>query len=773
MFAPILLAVSLFTDSVNIYDGRATKTRVDVPRIDTVATIDGTINEAVWSRAARLNGFSQYQPVDGRPAEEPTEVLVWYSADAIWFGIKAREIHGNVVRATKANRDDIASEDHVQILLDTDNGRQLSFLFGVNALGVQQDGTRSAQFAGGAGGLSATGGGFRNINPLDGSVDLNPDYVFESKGRLVPGGYEVEVRIPFKSLRYQDARVQSWGLHILRRIQHTGYQDTWAPAVRANANFLAQSGTLEGLRDMHRGLVLEVTPTMTARVDGSQRATAGRKYESRSEFGGDAKWGVRQNLSLNATINPDFSQVEADIGQVLLNERFALFYPEKRPFFLDGLELFDTPNQLIYTRQIAAPRAGLKLAGKISGANVAAMAVQDDDAYSWSGRDHPVFGIARLRRDFGRKYTVGSVFTTREDGDDFSRLAGADFRFYHSKLYFVQLQAAQSWTDSLTTNRNGSLLQADWDRTGRAWGFHYTLRGVEPGFSAASGFVNRTGVVEARTFNRFSFYGARDALVQTYGTFVQLMRTWDYSGGRPLFETAEVVSPTATLRGGWQLNAAIARNGFAYDAAAYRDATILTQEDTSAFVVPGFESGQYSGSFRVTTPTLRILSATAGITYGKTPIFREASPGRSKRLDGAVDLRPTTSVRASFQVSRLTLEREFDDSRFSTETIPRLKVEYQMTRAIFFRLVGQYAARSRSPLLDRNGNPILLNGVLDPGTKSNEFTTDWLFSYRPVPGTLAYFGYGSTMVESREFRFSDLERTRDGFFGKLSYLFRF
>ena len=773
MFAPILLAVSLFTDSVNIYDGRATKTRVDVPRIDTVATIDGTINEAVWSRAARLNGFSQYQPVDGRPAEEPTEVLVWYSADAIWFGIKAREIHGNVVRATKANRDDIASEDHVQILLDTDNGRQLSFLFGVNALGVQQDGTRSAQFAGGAGGLSATGGGFRNINPLDGSVDLNPDYVFESKGRLVPGGYEVEVRIPFKSLRYQDARVQSWGLHILRRIQHTGYQDTWAPAVRANANFLAQSGTLEGLRDMHRGLVLEVTPTMTARVDGSQRATAGRKYESRSEFGGDAKWGVRQNLSLNATINPDFSQVEADIGQVLLNERFALFYPEKRPFFLDGLELFDTPNQLIYTRQIAAPRAGLKLAGKISGANVAAMAVQDDDAYSWSGRDHPVFGIARLRRDFGRKYTVGSVFTTREDGDDFSRLAGADFRFYHSKLYFVQLQAAQSWTDSLTTNRNGSLLQADWDRTGRAWGFHYTLRGVEPGFSAASGFVNRTGVVEARTFNRFSFYGARDALVQTYGTFVQLMRTWDYSGGRPLFETAEVVSPTATLRGGWQLNAAIARNGFAYDAAAYRNATILTQEDTSAFVVPGFESGQYSGSFRVTTPTLRILSATAGITYGKTPIFREASPGRSKRLDGAVDLRPTTSVRASFQVSRLTLEREFDDSRFSTETIPRLKVEYQMTRAIFFRLVGQYAARSRSPLLDRNGNPILLNGVLDPGTKSNEFTTDWLFSYRPVPGTLAYFGYGSTMVESREFRFSGLERTRDGFFGKLSYLFRF
>src|SRR5678809_979913 len=137
MLAPILLAATLLTDSANIYDGRSNRIRVDVPRIDTVATIDGSMDEPAWKKAARLTGFSQYQPVDGRPAEEPTEVLVWYSREAIWFGIRAREIHGNVVRATKANRDDIASEDHVQILLDTENGRQLAFLFGVNALGVQ------------------------------------------------------------------------------------------------------------------------------------------------------------------------------------------------------------------------------------------------------------------------------------------------------------------------------------------------------------------------------------------------------------------------------------------------------------------------------------------------------------------------------------------------------------------------------------------------------------------------------------------------------------
>ena len=778
MFSPALLIALALHDST--YDGRANHTRVEIPRLDSTVTVDGNLNEGVWARAARLTGFSQYQPVDGRPAEEPTEVLVWYSADAIHFGIRATESHGSVVRATSANRDDIASEDHVQILLDTENSKQIAFLFGVNPLGVQQDGTRSAQFAGGAGGASATGGGFRNINPLDGSVDLNPDYVFESKGRLVPNGYEVEIRIPFKSLRYQDARVQSWGIHVLRRVQHSGFQDTWAPAVRANANFLGQSGTLDGLRDMHRGLVLEATPTMTARLDGSPKVGGDRVYEGQAELGGDARWGIRQNLTLNATVNPDFSQVEADVGQVLLNERFALFYPEKRPFFLDGLELFDTPNQLIYTRRIVEPNGGVKLVGNVAGASLAAMLVQDDESHSWDGNDNPLYGIVRLRREFGRAYTLGSVLTARQDGSDFSRLAGADLRIYHSRLYFLQFQAAQSWTDSLGVGRNGSLLQADWDRTGRQWGFHYALRALEPGFGAAAGFVNRTGIVEARSFNRLSFYGPKGAAVQTFGTFIMVDRLWDYDAPRrPLVETVETINPTATLRGGWQLSGALSRRSFAYDPAAYSNLTLFRQGPADepvppgAFTVPGRERNQISGSFRVTTPTLQRLSASGGLSFGDTPIFREAAPGKSMRLDGAVELRPTAALRTTLQVSHLTLDRDRDGSEFSTETIPRIKTEYQLTRAVFFRLVAQYAARSRSPLVNRDGIPILVNGIADAGSSSNELSMDWLFSYRPIPGTLVYVGYGSTMEEPDDFRFSELRRTRDGFFSKVSYLFRF
>jgi hypothetical protein len=560
-------------------------------------------------------------------------------------------------------------------------------------------------------------------------------------------------------------------------VQHSGFQDTWAPAIRANANFLAQSGTLEGLHDLKRGLVLEATPTVTAKADRAPTIGNGRDYQRKGELGGDARWGIRQNLTLNGTVNPDFSQVEADVGQVLLNERFALFYPEKRPFFLDGLELFDSPNQLIYTRQIVAPLGGLKLTGKLGGTNIASMVVSDDRQYSWAGNHSPLFGVSRIRYDFGSSNTLGAVFTTREDGANYSRVAAGDFRFYHSKLYFAQFQAAGSWTDSLRDRRNGSLYQADWDRTGRAWGFHYTLRSLDPGFNAAAGFVNRTGIIEARAFNRLSFYGAQGALVQTYGSFFGLDRIWNNaSAGHGLAESSESILPSATIRGGWQVSGAVTHSYFAFDPSLYAGLTVQQSIgpliDTVAFIVPPPEKDEWGGSFRVTTPTYRFFSGTASITEGEVPIFREAAPGSSSRIDATLDVRPTTAIRSSLQFSRLTIARKSDGSRFSSETIPRIKVEYQVSPPIFLRLVGQYAARSRSPLRDRNGNSILVNGVLDTGNTTNEFSADWLFSYRPVPGTLVYLGYGSTLEEPQQFRFQQLHRTRDGFFGKISYLFR-
>ena len=770
-----LLAAAAQTDSGQAFSGRARQLAVQVPRIEADARVDGVLDEAAWSRAARLVAFSQYQPADGRPAEEPTEVLIWYGPDAIWFGIRAHEIHGDVVRATHANRDNIGSDDQVQILLDTYNDRRVAFLFGVNPFGVQQDGTRMDQFGGGAGGQSGGGGGV-GINPLEGNVDLNPDYVFESKGRLVPGGYEVEIRIPFKSLRYQEGGSQTWGINVLRRIQHTGFQDVWTPAVRASATFLGQEGTLEGLHDLHRGLVLEMTPTAVTHLDGAPDSS-GWRYAGSSEIGGDVRWGITQNLSLNATFQPDFSQVEADVGQVLLNERFALFYPEKRPFFLDGLELFDTPNQLIYTRRIDDPDAGVKLAGKVSGMNLAALVAPDARSSSATG-SRPWFGAMRVRKDLGRSSTVGLVSTTHEDGADHSRLLGADIHLVHSRLYFVQLQAVQSWNETGGVVAHGGLYEAMWDRTGRNFGFNYSVHAVAPDFRADVGFVNRTGLTRLQLFNRLTGYGAQDALIQTYSAYILATRLWPWYGPRlnaPM-EGSEGINPQARLRGGWQIAGSFSRNFFSFDPASYAGYTVQTTSggatDTVAYSVPGTMTGLFGGQVSVQTPTWRIMTASASYGWGATPIFREGSRGRQTGGSLTLDMRPSTQLRVAFSVSRLAINRSQSGTRFSTETIPRLKVEYQLTPAIFFRFVGQYASRKLDALYDPQGRPILVNGVLTTPSVDNEFRMDWLFSYRPIPGTLVYLGYGSTLNEPDAFRFGALRRAQDGFFGKISYLFR-
>jgi hypothetical protein len=751
---PLALAAQVVTDSGPVFDGRARQLRVRIPRFEETAQVDGVLDEAVWARAARLTGFSQYQPVDSRPAEEPTDVFVWFGPTAIYFGIRAYEPHGDVVRATRADRDNIGSDDQVQILLDTYNDRRRAFLFGVNPFGVQQDGIRSDQFSGGAGGAFQGGGGFGQMNILDGNVDLNPDFVFESRGHLTAWGYEVEIRIPFKSLRYQDGNPQDWSLNILRRTQHSGYQDSWTPVVRASASFLNQSGWLEGLHDLRRGLVLEATPTVTGRLTGGQ-GDAGWRYRDTTELGLSVRYGVTPNLSLDGTLNPDFSQVEADVGQVTINERFALFFPEKRPFFLEGLELFDSPNQLIYTRQIVNPDFGVKLAGKLGATNIGALAAQDAGGRSLTGH-RPLFGALRLRSDLGRSSSVGLVATAREDGSDHSRLAGADVRVVHSRLYFVELQAVQSATDSAGHRFSGPLLAATWDRTGRAWGFNYGITGIAPTFRAKAGFVNRVGVIQAHAYNRFTVYGRRGALIEQVSTFVSAMQTWSWDAfdlARGL-EGSAGVSSGATLRGGWSVSVNGSRAFYRFQDASYASYGLLSGPDTVGFVPPDAVKGLWSGGLSASTPAFRTFSASVSASAGAAAIFAEAA-------------------RVAAQYVRNVLDRSRDGSRFSTEDIPRLKVEYQATRSIFFRLVGQYASRRRDGLLDPFERPLLVGGRPAAGFTANQFNVDWLFSYRPGPGTLIYLGYGSTLTEGEAFTFGrDLRRTADGFFAKVSYLFR-
>ncbi|MBI4502183.1 MAG: carbohydrate binding family 9 domain-containing protein, partial [Gemmatimonadetes bacterium] len=253
--------------AANSYAGFAGQIAVRAPRQDAQVAVDGVLDERAWANAARLRQFSQYQPVDGRPAEDSAEVLVWYSSTTIYFGIRAYEPHG-AVHATLANRDRIGGDDFVQILLDTFNDRRRALMFGVNPLGIQSDGILSEGGTGRGGG----GGGLGTISTGRDTADLSADFVFQSKGRVTDWGYEVEVGIPFKTLRYQPADVQNWGINIVRKVQHSGYENTWTPARQANPSFLGQAGRLEGLTGISRGLVLDVNPELTGKAAGAAGA---------------------------------------------------------------------------------------------------------------------------------------------------------------------------------------------------------------------------------------------------------------------------------------------------------------------------------------------------------------------------------------------------------------------------------------------------------------------------------------------------------------------
>jgi len=757
----LLLALQ---DPGPVYSGIAKQLDVRIPRFEAQVKIDGVLDEPVWNRAAMLTGFSQYRPVDGRPAEDSTAVLVWYAPDAIYFGIRAFERHGAVVRATLADRDNIDSDDNVAILLDTYLDHRRATMFAVNPLGVQQDGVWSDGVAAGAAGGPSAGGRF------DATIDLNPDYVYESRGRVTDRGYEVEVRIPFKSLRYQSADPQDWGIQIVRAVQHSGYEETWTPAVRASASFLIQAGRLVGLTALRRGLVLDLTPEFTTKVDGAP-TTPGYDYRGTPEVAGNVRWGVTQNLGATATAHPDFSQVEADIGQVTLNQRFALFYPEKRPFFLEGLEQFDTPNSLIYTRRIAQPVFGAKLAGKIGGLGVAYLGAVDNSDQSATGA-HPIYNMLRLRRDLGPTSTLGMAYTDRIDGDGYNRVLGVDAHVVWRKIWFSEVQVAGSWTRGPGAARAGKLWTVTFgDRTGRAYGNHYELLGVQRSFQDTSGFVNRTDFVAGRTFNRFSFYGRPGALVEQFTAIVGFAPIWRYRDFGRLNRTIEDTLQTfwiATLRGGWQSQVTLSLNHFGFDGADYSDYTV----GSTPFVVPHDLYHLPGAAFILNAPN-RAVSGSVVLGYSAVAIFPEASEGRQVALTTVAALRPTPALRLEARWVHQRLTRARDRSRFSTANIPRLKLEYQLTRAIFVRYIGQYFAEDQAALLDpRTGQPLLVNGDTARAIVTNAFRNDLLFSYKPTPGTVVFLGYGASLTEADAFRFRNLSRASDGFFLKLSYLFR-
>ena len=739
---------------------------VTIPRIeDAVVRVDGVLDEEVWARAAVIDGFHQYEPADGRPATARTEVRVWYSPDAIHFGIIAHDADPTSIRATRADRDNISGDDHVIIYLDTFLDRRRAFFFGVNPLGVQQDGVRTE----GAASAGRTFGG---------SIDTSPDFHFESAGRVTDAGWTAEVRIPFRSLRYPVAPEMTWGLNIERRIQRTGVTDVWPEVRRASASFLAQGGVLTGLHDLRRGVVLEAQPFVTANMPGAREDGTWRRASADPSAGVNARLGFT-NFSLDATINPDFSQIEADAGQVTVNERFALFLPEKRPFFLEGIELFATPNQLVYTRRIADPIAGGKLTGKLGGTSVAYMTALDRTGQPGPQR-HALFNVARLRHDLGANSWAGVTLTDRtitSSGPGYNRVASADTRVVFGQLYYVEAQAGASRTDRGDGQATSPVWKAEFDRTGRSWGFNYALNGVGEDFESDAGFVNRRDVVTGRAMNRLTYFGAADAALERITVFFGPSRIWthrDFGSDGPV-EGSEFVNATFRVRG-WDLGARAGRDFVELDPQNYTRFETVTPVGIRPYAPLDRVSGP-SLELSASSPVFQQFDGRASVGGGRVAIFAEGGGGNARAVSGSLAVRPSQSVRLGFSTTWQRIDRAVDGSEFARTVLPRLRAELQPTRSFFIRGIAEYRAERRSALRDaRTGEPLRIAGGIDPGAteafRTDGMRLDLLLSYQPTPGTVAFLGYGVSFMDQDSFAFDQLTRTADGLFLKLAYQFR-
>ncbi len=762
-----------------VFDGRRGKLSVPIPRQNAAVQLDGALTEPEWASAALLTGFSQFFPNDGVAATDSTEVLVWYSATALHVGIRAFAAPGTV-RATLADRDKITQDDNVQLFLGTYGDSRQALVFAVNPFGIQSDGVLTETGA-------VTSAGFGGGTPkAREAVDLSPDYVWQSKGAIRDWGYEVEISIPFKSLRYKTGDEQQWQLNIIRTVQSTGVEESWVPALRASASFLAQSGKLTGLRDLRRGLTLDLTPTITSSANGTPDPVSSRWGYSatRPQIGGSVRWGVTSNLTVAGTANPDFSQVEADATQFSLDPRSAVFFAERRPFFLESQEQFSTPNRLIYTRRITRPIAAVKLTGKQDGFDIGVLSAVDSKNASFDGRNSPIYNVLRLQRDIGGQSRLGLSYTDKIDGSRWNRVLGVDGRFVRG-IFSLQTQLAGSASNNGSSTVEAPLWTVASVVNGRHFFGSYNFSGISPKFDAQSGFISRPGIATISATHQWKMFGAPGAFVEAFIPEFYLLGRYrydDFVAGRQAQDRQLHFRTNTRLSGGWQVGAQLLLETFGYDTALYANYAVLRPK------AGGVDTLRYTGTkilpnrdwvFSISTPEFRKFSFNSYVVFGQDENFPEWSSAHVAITQGTLNMRPTEQLRLAATWNFETYNRRTDESRVLTRTTQRLRAEYQLSRQIFLRLIGELAMQQQDSLRDdsRTNAPVYYRSSTGAYTRAAAFNRrtgrlDFLFSYLPSPGNVVYLGYGDALRADAPQGTDPLRRTRDVFFLKLSYLFR-
>ena len=761
---------SAATSDTTVYRGSLGQLEVAIPRIsDPGIDIDGHLDENTWELAAVMTGFTQYEPNEGVPATEATQVHVFYASDAIYFGVRAIDSEPDLILAHMGERDrSVFADDWFRIMLDTFDDHRQAYVFYVNPLGIQTDGLWIE-------GLQRTVG-------VAVSIDYNPDFIWESEGGLTEDGWEAEIKIPYSSLRFRQTPVQEWGIQLARGMRRRGVKQAWAPLTQNISNTLAQSGRLVGLQDLRPRRLVEVNPVATGKRVGQTVDGVFQQEAFEPDFGLNARVGITQNLILDATINPDFSQVEADANRITVNERFALYFPEKRAFFLEGTEIFRTPRNMVHTRQIADPIGGAKLTGKVGVFNVGYLGARDEAPKTIFGEDNSaLFNLVRVRSDVGNGSTIGALYTDRSvlGTGQFNRVLAGDARILFKTRYSLTTQFANSWTSSGTGEpiRSAPLASVTFQRSGRTLQLEAKFDDVHGDFRTESGFIPRVGDTE--TFGRVQVarFGKPGALIQQFSVSVQGSAFHDHdefwSGGGP-FEGELEVHPTLTFPGERTFRFIFRDGYFRFRPVEYAEYQTLPDGGGALlFDVPNALTHMLAIGF---VPRFRVNNAIqldGLLFYREVPIYAEAARGIEFQVAPTITLRPTTPAEITLNYTYSHLSRRRDQTRFSVAHIPRVRVQYQFSKGFILRAVVQYSLEERDALRDPvTENPLQINGLLQDERESGRFEGQFLLKFEPSPGTVFFVGYNRLMRGLANLRLSQMDLVGEGLFVKASYLLR-
>ena len=500
-------------------------TPIVIPRFEKSPVIDGKLDEEVWQKAVVLKDFYQIQPGDNTPPSRPTEVLLGFDPKFLYIAFKATD-EPDKVRATVAKRDNIFQDDYVGFYLDTFNDKRKAFEVFFNPFGIQGDG------------ILTEGRG----------EDFSVDLLLDSKGIVHETGYNVEIAIPFKSLRFEAGKGKLWGAHFFRRIKRFENElDSWMPFSRSIDSNLSQAGHLTGLEGISVERTIELIPSVTVAQNSRfvpsfepmpLTVDPGRLVNEPVglELGLTAKFIPSSAVTVDLAINPDFAQVEADQLVVTANQRFPIFFPEKRPFFLEGIDIFQTPITAVHTRAIVDPDVALKTTGKLGRNTFGLMVATDNGPGNLSADDrgalnscvdqrvldprvvcnnerfidkNAYIGVLRLKRDVGKENSIGMVATSYNFIEKHNDVLGIDGRFRLDKQTTVTFQALGTTSrnfffdpnDDTTRYRtgNGFGYTGVYNVAGRNWGYELFAEGFTQDYRADVGFFQRTN----SNFNSF------------------------------------------------------------------------------------------------------------------------------------------------------------------------------------------------------------------------------------------------------------------------------